>query len=74
LKNLSVEQLTVLVEEKRKKLEFLQKHEAEKKNLIEVTEKWKQAGLDAMERLREWKPATDEEILDSFKIPHEFFL
>lgn len=52
----------------------LKKHQAEKKDLKETTEQWKLAGLDAMERLRKYKNATDEEILDSFKIPHEIFL
>lgn len=42
----------------------------------DMTERWKQAGLDGLERLRAYaKPETTiEEMLDSFKIPHEMFL
>ena len=74
VESLDIGSLQALVKNKREELVALTKHQAERKDLIEITEKWKLAGLDGMERLRNWRPATDEEILDSFKIPHEIFL
>ena len=76
LNDLDLESLKMLVEDKRTKLEILKKHQVEKDKLLNVTEKWKEAGLLAIDKLRGHvqEHKTDEEILDSFKIPHEVFL
>lgn len=74
--HLDLKSLKSLVEEKRAKLEVLRRHQTEKENLVDLTDKWKDAGLDGLDKLREClQPArTSEEILDGFKIPHEMFL
>lgn len=73
---MDLESLKLLVEKRRSMLEILKRHEAEKEELVTVTEKWKEAGLLAIEKLRGHvqTPKTDEEILDSFRIPHDAFL
>lgn len=73
---LDTESLKTLVEEKRKQLEVLDRHKVEKEELTNLTERWKQAGVDGIERLRTIirPPRSDGEILDSFKIPREMFL
>jgi hypothetical protein len=74
--NLDIETLKALVEEKKAKLEVLERYKVEKVELINLTAKWKQAGLDGLDRLNNFvtSPTTYEEMLDSFKIPHETFL
>lgn len=76
IEDLDVESLTLLVEEKRNKLEVLKRHQAEKQELTNLIERWKEAGLAALNQLRNFsqEPKTDEQILDSFKIPHDAFL
>lgn len=74
--NLDIESLSALVERKRNQLAVLSRHQAEKEEMTDLISRWKQAGLDAIERLREFvqPPITDEEIIDSFNIPREMFL
>lgn len=74
--NLDIDEMKELIEEKKRNLEILQRYQAEKEELIKFTVLWKQAGLDAIERLRQFTndSNTDEEILDNFNIPHEVFL
>lgn len=76
LNNLDLESLKNLLAERQKKLESLKSHQVKMEELKNVTEKWKEAGLLAIDRLRPYgdSSATDEEILDSFKIPHDTFL
>lgn len=76
LENLDIEALKKYIEEKKNHLKTLEKHQAQKEELTNLTEQWKQAGLDAMDHLRKFvePPKTNEEILDSFKIPHTIFL
>jgi hypothetical protein len=76
INKLDIESLKSLVEKKREQLAVLVRHQAEKTELIEVTEKWKEAGIEAMNSLRKYvdPPKSDEEILASFKIPHNIFL
>lgn len=74
--NLDIESLSALVEKKRNQLAVLSRHQAEKEEMTNLISRWKQAGLDAIERLREFvqPPKTDEEIVDSFNISRELFL
>lgn len=73
---MDIDSLKAFVDKKQEELAILERHQAEKEELIEVIEKWKQAGLDTMEELRKHvdPSKTDAEVLDSFKIPHKFFL
>lgn len=65
-----------IVENKRIKLEALQRHQIEQNNLLKEILKWKKAGLDGLDKLRESlsPPRTNEEIINSFNIPQEIFL
>lgn len=76
LESLDIEALKKHIEEKKSRLRSLEKHQSQKEELINLTEQWKQAGLDAMDQLRKFvePPKTNEEILDNFKIPHTIFL
>lgn len=73
---LSLETMKTLIAEKKEKRMILERYQAEKEELINLTERWKKAGLDGIERLRNFvdPSKTDEEILDNFNIPHEVFL
>jgi len=74
--DLDLESLKTLVENKRSQLAVLERHQTEKEELTNLAERWKEAGLVGIKRFREiiQPPRTIEEILDSFKIPHEVFL
>lgn len=76
LEQLDVKALEALVAEKRAKLQRMQKRQSEMAELQNLINKWKEAGLDGIEQLRKTRqdPVSNEEILDSFKIPHEAFL
>lgn len=73
---MDLDSLKLLMKEKKNKLEILKRHQTEKEHLINVSEKWQEAGLLAIDKLRgHIKPSpSEEEVLDSFKIPHDFFL
>lgn len=74
--SLGMESLKALVEEKKSKLLILERYKAEKAELTELTQRWKEAGLAGLERLsKHIQPErTVEELLDNFKIPQEMFL
>lgn len=76
LKNLDIETLKKLVSEKEKELSVLERHQAEKQELIKLTDKWRQAGLDGLKELSQAfdPPKSYAEILHSMKIPKEMFL
>ena len=56
-------------------LRRLESHKTEKKELENVIEQWKEAGLEGIERLKVMKDPqlTDKEIYKAFKIPYDMF-
>lgn len=75
IEDLDLEALRALVEEKRETLRLLERHKVEKQELIDLTEKWKEAGIQGLEEMRKIikEPQTCEMLLNSFKIPYTVF-
>lgn len=76
LEELDLEALKEVVAEKRETLRLQEKHLEEKEELTNLTERWKEAGLLAIDELKKTtqKSLTTEQVLDSFKISHNIFL
>lgn len=76
MEEIDLESLKTLVEQKRAKLEILQRHRVEKASLEALIVKWREAGQEGLSQLIEKTKdsKTAEEILDALKIPHEMFL
>lgn len=75
IEDLDFEALTVIVKEKQETVRLLERHVEEKQELIDLTEKWKEAGIQGLEELKKIikEPHTIEQLLDSFKIPRTIF-
>lgn len=72
--NLSVEDLQKLIDERKEKLEVLKRHEAEKKELTELTMKWKKAGNEGLDFIESHLKLDREEIMRKIKVDKELFL
>ncbi|CRL07302.1 CLUMA_CG020281, isoform A [Clunio marinus] len=73
--NFDIEALKLLVKGKKETLLKLQRQEEEILELTNLTESWKQAGLDGLEMLRKYvnPEITIEDMLNDFKIPLNLF-
>lgn len=71
--DLSSDELKLMIDERKKQLGILQRHEAEKQELTELTEKWKAVGNDAVDELVAKMQSSREEIMRKLNLAQDLF-
>lgn len=71
--DLSSDELKLMIDERKKQLGILQRHEAEKQELTEFTAKWKAVGNDAVDELVEKMQSSREEIMRKLNLAQDLF-
>lgn len=70
---LTQEELKKLIVKRTEQLNILERHEAEKKELTEITEKWKDAGNEAVDELAAHFNCSREEVMKNLHISEDLF-
>lgn len=70
---LTQEELKKFIVKRTEQLNILERHEAEKKELTEITEKWKDAGNEAVDELAAHFNCCREEVMKNLHISEDLF-